>query len=240
MAINKVNYGGQTLIDTSEDTAEAGDVLAGQTFHSKSGLQSTGTLVLPEGVPHVELTQAEYDALTPAQKENGDVYFITDGDDTAYSGIIGSGELETEANTLVGAVNELDEDIKQQKKIYRFDVTSNTSVSANNLVVWNSGYTSDNSVYLTSNGKGIKFNKAGRVVVNVHIAGSTGSAGRLWCVLQGGNYNVQGITYGAYSSVDLFAIFEVTTSFELSVKFIEAFTLCSGATGPCVFSVTYL
>lgn len=48
MAINKVNYGGQTLIDTSEDTAEAGDVLAGQTFHSKSGLQSTGTLVLPD------------------------------------------------------------------------------------------------------------------------------------------------------------------------------------------------
>lgn len=48
MAINKVNYGGQTLIDTSEDTAEAEDVLAGKTFHSKSGSQSTGTLVLPE------------------------------------------------------------------------------------------------------------------------------------------------------------------------------------------------
>lgn len=107
MAINKVNYGGQTLIDTSEDTAEASDVLAGQTFHSKSGLQSTGTLVLPESVPHVNLTQAEYDALTPEQKDNGTIYFITDGDDTAYSGIIGSGELATDAKTLVGAVNEL-------------------------------------------------------------------------------------------------------------------------------------
>ena len=137
-------------------------------------------------------------------------------------------------------LDKLVSDSQQQKKIYRFDVTSNTAVSANNLVAWNSGYTSDNSVYLTSNGKGIKFNKAGRVAVNVHLAGHTGSAGRLWCVLQGGNYNVQGITYGAYSSVDLFAVFEVTTSFELSVKFIEAFTLCGGGTGPCVFSISYL
>lgn len=137
-------------------------------------------------------------------------------------------------------LDKLVSDNQQQKKIYRFDVTSNTAVSANNLVAWNSGYTSDNSVYLTSNGKGIKFNKAGRVAVNVHLAGYTGSAGRLWCVLQGGNYNVQGITYGAYSSVDLFAVFAVTTSFELSVKFIEAFTLCSGGTGPCVFSISYL
>lgn len=45
MAINKVNYGGQTLIDTSGDTAEAGDVLAGQTFHSRSGTQETGTMI---------------------------------------------------------------------------------------------------------------------------------------------------------------------------------------------------
>lgn len=64
-----------------------------------------------EGVPHVNLTQAEYDALTPAQKDNGNIYFITDGDDTAYSGIIGSGELATDAKTLVGAINELDAQI---------------------------------------------------------------------------------------------------------------------------------
>ena len=31
------------------------------------------------GSDHVELTQAEYDALSQAEKENGDVYFITDG-----------------------------------------------------------------------------------------------------------------------------------------------------------------
>lgn len=31
------------------------------------------------GTETQELTQAEYDALTPAQKTNGTVYFITDG-----------------------------------------------------------------------------------------------------------------------------------------------------------------
>ena len=30
------------------------------------------------GVDHVELTQAEYDALSQAEKENGTVYFVTD------------------------------------------------------------------------------------------------------------------------------------------------------------------
>lgn len=85
MAINKVNYGGQTLIDTSGDTAEAGDVLAGQTFHSKSGSQSTGTLTLPEEVPHINLTQAEYDALTYEEKNNGSVYFVTDGGNCPFT-----------------------------------------------------------------------------------------------------------------------------------------------------------
>ena len=46
MAINKVDYGGQTLIDTSQDTAEASDVLEGKTFHSKSGEQLTGTYAM--------------------------------------------------------------------------------------------------------------------------------------------------------------------------------------------------
>lgn len=39
------------------------------------------------GADYVELTQAEYDALTPAEKMNGKMYFITDGNaDTASDG----------------------------------------------------------------------------------------------------------------------------------------------------------
>lgn len=42
MAINKVVYGNDTLIDLTEDTATADDVLNGKTFHLKNGLRATG------------------------------------------------------------------------------------------------------------------------------------------------------------------------------------------------------
>lgn len=41
--INKVIYGGNTLIDLTADTATASDVLAPKTFHDKSGAPVTGT-----------------------------------------------------------------------------------------------------------------------------------------------------------------------------------------------------
>ena len=43
MAINKVEANGETLIDLTNDTAEAEDVLEGQTFHLRSGTVATGT-----------------------------------------------------------------------------------------------------------------------------------------------------------------------------------------------------
>lgn len=41
--INKVIYGGKTLIDLTSDTATADKVLSGYTFHDKSGAVVTGT-----------------------------------------------------------------------------------------------------------------------------------------------------------------------------------------------------
>ncbi len=41
--VNKVIYGGNTLIDLTADTAAASDVLSGKTFHLKSGAAATGT-----------------------------------------------------------------------------------------------------------------------------------------------------------------------------------------------------
>ena len=43
MAINKVIYGGTTLIDTSADTATASQILSGYTAHINTGDQVTGT-----------------------------------------------------------------------------------------------------------------------------------------------------------------------------------------------------
>lgn len=43
MAINKVIYGNDTLIDLTSDTVEAGNLLSGETAHDRSGAQITGT-----------------------------------------------------------------------------------------------------------------------------------------------------------------------------------------------------
>lgn len=43
MAINKVIYGGNVLLDLTGDTATASDVQAGKTFHDKTGELITGT-----------------------------------------------------------------------------------------------------------------------------------------------------------------------------------------------------
>ena len=48
MAINKVQYGGNTLIDITDTTATESDVLAGQTFYKADGTKGVGTLALPE------------------------------------------------------------------------------------------------------------------------------------------------------------------------------------------------
>lgn len=43
MAINKVIYGGDTLIDLTGDTVTASDILSGKTAHDKSGATITGS-----------------------------------------------------------------------------------------------------------------------------------------------------------------------------------------------------
>lgn len=43
MAINKVQYGNSVLIDLTDTTAEAADVLAGKYFYGKDGVKTLGT-----------------------------------------------------------------------------------------------------------------------------------------------------------------------------------------------------
>lgn len=47
MAINKVDYGDQTLMDLTEDTVTEDKVLEGETFHDRSGNSRVGSLVIP-------------------------------------------------------------------------------------------------------------------------------------------------------------------------------------------------
>ena len=43
MGVNKVIYGGQTIIDITDSTAEAADVASGEVFYNKSGVRTVGT-----------------------------------------------------------------------------------------------------------------------------------------------------------------------------------------------------
>lgn len=45
MAVNKVNYGTNTLLDVSNDTVTANTLLSGYTAHDNSGTQVTGAVV---------------------------------------------------------------------------------------------------------------------------------------------------------------------------------------------------
>lgn len=42
--INKVQFGNETLMDITDTTAEAADVLVGEVFYTKSGQRSVGSL----------------------------------------------------------------------------------------------------------------------------------------------------------------------------------------------------
>ena len=106
MAINKVVYGNQTLMDLTADTVTASDVASGVTFHNAAGEAAVGTAsgssdvvdVEVNGVSVVnadkvaqitsykEVTQAEYEALPDTKLTDDIAYFIKDIDNPAVEG----------------------------------------------------------------------------------------------------------------------------------------------------------
>lgn len=52
MAVNKVEFAGNTLIDLTDTTAVAADVASGKLFHLASGVLATGTAVMSGGLDY--------------------------------------------------------------------------------------------------------------------------------------------------------------------------------------------
>ncbi len=95
MAINKVVFGEDILIDLTSDTLTAADVLTGKTFHGKDGVQTTGTCAYDcdtsggtAGAGEIISGQIAYvngSEVTGTMVNNGSVTgYITDAE-TAYS-----------------------------------------------------------------------------------------------------------------------------------------------------------
>jgi hypothetical protein len=77
MAINKVVYGNDTLIDITNTTATAADVASGKVFYTKDGVQTTGT--------YSATTQKIYSGTsTPSSSlgNNGDIYMLMESGQT--------------------------------------------------------------------------------------------------------------------------------------------------------------
>lgn len=84
--------------------------------------------IIKEVDPPVELTQAEYDALSTAQKNDGTVYYITDG----------NGAFQTAATTPAEDTSGGDSNVQDelQKKVEKADVV-------NNFTTTQAGYAAD-------------------------------------------------------------------------------------------------
>lgn len=68
MAINKVQFGGNTLIDITDTTATANDVLAGQVFYKADGTRGVGTLnivdtIYPVGSIYISVSSTSPETL---------------------------------------------------------------------------------------------------------------------------------------------------------------------------------
>lgn len=70
MAVNKVVYDGNTLINLENDTVAATDVVSGKTFHLPSGASSTGSLAISHWYSGSGTPSSSLGA-------NGDLYLMT-------------------------------------------------------------------------------------------------------------------------------------------------------------------
>ncbi len=67
MAKNKIVFGNEVLIDLTEDTVTAADVVSGKVFHGADGVQSTGSLI-------VQTIYQGSSAPSSSVGVNGDIY----------------------------------------------------------------------------------------------------------------------------------------------------------------------
>ena len=96
--VNRVDYGNSTLIDISNTTVEAGDVLAGKTFYLKSGAPATGSILSKAATTYTPTTTNQTISanqyLSGVQTILGDANLIAENikKDVSIFGVVGTHE----------------------------------------------------------------------------------------------------------------------------------------------------
>ena len=96
--VNRVDYGNSTLIDISDTTVEAGDVLAGKTFYLKSGAPATGSILSKAATTYTPTTTNQTiganQYLSGVQTILGDANLIAENikKDVSIFGVVGTHE----------------------------------------------------------------------------------------------------------------------------------------------------
>lgn len=123
--VNKVVFGGETVVDLTGDTATAADVAQGKTFHLANGAQATGTLV---GVS--AMTDAEVVAAADAGWTNTFTFWISTAECTAEDDMTWNQWLQSAYNTI-GAVASSDTVLSGRQKI----ALNNVDVKPSDVIV---------------------------------------------------------------------------------------------------------
>lgn len=229
--VNKVIYGNQTVMDITDTTAEESDVASGEVFYKANGARSVGTLNADSAVwghitgdiddqsdlqteiakKVIRLTQAEYNALSSAEKhDTKKVYYIYDYSPAPIT-LINDAVISL---TSAWSSQKTNQEITNNK----YTLPTASSTTKGGVMVGSGLDISNGSLYLkqfvhtqetftvtstTINAKKVarirvyltSSEQKNRIINNGYVEGATTSDGQLLTVVMGVAYN-QG-TYGA-------------------------------------------
>lgn len=158
--VNKVEFGNQTVMDISDTTATASDVLSGKKLYTASGAPATGTLV-PGTITEVQANGTSVAtsgiANIPAASTSG--YGVTKLNNTTSStstseaataavvkqlndkiGNVAGTDLQSQVNSLSGNITDLSNTVRDKVSFnltLQTDTSSTSDVSTIALAAWN-------------------------------------------------------------------------------------------------------
>ena len=101
MAVNKVKFGNQTVMDITDTTATSGDVIQGQIFYSANGTRSTGSLT--------DATQSIHGLMSATDKQHLDTLYTQDNLtalQVVNNALTGNGVILNQSHIYIGDAQE--------------------------------------------------------------------------------------------------------------------------------------